>query len=271
MTLTAKHVECAQVCDRLEVAGCDRKEMAKECGIGVSTLYRRALPSAFLAEKARAKAGFTRGLVRYSAHAPPGSRTGGSISRTLNPARVIARGSPGKVIDVDRLRRQKSSTRVPRAGPPGSHRGQRLPDAPETPGPKDSRSRSLNQPRCKHGSRGVDRPLFRGRRPHETAFWVRPPVFSQPLCLSRSSDLRLRSLSIPAPRIGRMARPKNASVSTTGSIQLLVASDCEPSLAKSNPNPLSWTRTARPTNESIRRLMVGSTFSLVQNIGLVND
>ena len=56
MTLTAKHVECAQVCDRLEVAGKDTKEMAKECGIGVSTLYRWLSRPAFLAEKARAKA-----------------------------------------------------------------------------------------------------------------------------------------------------------------------------------------------------------------------
>ena len=38
MTLTAKHVECAQVCDRLEVAGKDTKEMAKECGVGRSTI-----------------------------------------------------------------------------------------------------------------------------------------------------------------------------------------------------------------------------------------
>ena len=58
MTLTAKHIECAQVCARLEVAGKDTKEMAKECGVGRSTIYKWFARETFLAEKARAKAAF---------------------------------------------------------------------------------------------------------------------------------------------------------------------------------------------------------------------
>ena len=40
MTLTAKHIECAHVCARLEVAGIqDTKRMAAKCGVARATIY----------------------------------------------------------------------------------------------------------------------------------------------------------------------------------------------------------------------------------------
>ena len=40
MTLTDKHIECAHLCARLEVAGIqDTKRMAAECGVARATIY----------------------------------------------------------------------------------------------------------------------------------------------------------------------------------------------------------------------------------------
>ena len=58
MTLTDKHIECAHLCARLEVAGQDTKEMAKECGVTRTTIYNWFKDAAFRAEKARARAAF---------------------------------------------------------------------------------------------------------------------------------------------------------------------------------------------------------------------
>ena len=71
-----------------------------------------------------------------------------------------------------------------------------------------------------------------------------PRNFRHARCISLKSARRSSRRSAPRPRTGRMARPKNASSSTTGSIQIEVMSDNEPILVWSNPNPLSFTRTA---------------------------
>ena len=54
MTLTAKHIEHANVCARLENAGYDVKEMARECGVSRRTIWNWSKCKAFIAEKARA-------------------------------------------------------------------------------------------------------------------------------------------------------------------------------------------------------------------------
>ena len=58
MKFTDKHIECAKVCARLEIAGQNTKEMALECGVALSTFYKWLKNEAFLAEKARCKAFF---------------------------------------------------------------------------------------------------------------------------------------------------------------------------------------------------------------------
>ena len=57
MTLTEKHIECAEVCARLEITGIrDTKVMAQKCGVSRVTIYNWLKDEAFLAEKARSQA-----------------------------------------------------------------------------------------------------------------------------------------------------------------------------------------------------------------------
>ena len=57
MTLTAKHIECAEVCARLEFSGeQDAKVLAQKCGVSRVTIYNWLKDEAFLAEKARCQA-----------------------------------------------------------------------------------------------------------------------------------------------------------------------------------------------------------------------
>ena len=58
MKLTEKHIECAGVCARLELAGQGSKTMARECGVSRQTIYNWSKIPEFLAEKARRKAVF---------------------------------------------------------------------------------------------------------------------------------------------------------------------------------------------------------------------
>ena len=55
MTLTEKHIECAEVCARLEISGQTVSQMALECGVTRSTIYNWLKDDAFLAGKARCK------------------------------------------------------------------------------------------------------------------------------------------------------------------------------------------------------------------------
>ena len=86
-----------------------------------------------------------------------------------------------------------------------------------------------------------------------------PGTFNQPLWTADGNDHLCSLLSVPLPRKGKRERPKNASTSTTGSTAVLESSDCEPSLVRSNPNPLSLTLAAVPANESMSRTADGST------------
>ena len=76
-----------------------------------------------------------------------------------------------------------------------------------------------------------------------------PSRCRQPLCRTVMSARRSIRISVPTPRTGRRARPKKASTSTTGSTQGSDLSDNDPSLPRSNPNPLPCTRSASPASE----------------------
>ena len=53
-----RHIECAHLCGRLELAGASVNKIAKECGITRATIWNWSKDPAFRAEKARARAAF---------------------------------------------------------------------------------------------------------------------------------------------------------------------------------------------------------------------
>ena len=94
MTLTAKHVECAQVCARLEISGQNTKKMARECGVERSnninwlkseTVSGREspLPKRFSAWTCPIFRSRTAGIASRSS---PGLRT------SVRPVRIAPRG-----------------------------------------------------------------------------------------------------------------------------------------------------------------------------------